>query len=409
VFVSAEGSPLDTVRADIVERLQARRTEIEQALYEHIQESVPDATSGQDLEYQEGLQAAITAVLDYLLDGIARGPHHLGPIPLAAAGQARRAARAEVGIGTVLRRYLAGHRRLGELIAEEAEHSQLSDHGPLLRDLRRTQEALLEHLTAAIEHEYHHEHERITRPADQRRAEIVQRLLAGEQVEPVELAELGYELHGVWHIGLIASGSELDEAIQALKMAFAQRLLPVTHNAGTAWAWLGRSRGHNTAELERVLAALSALDVTFALGSPARGIEGWRQTHREAQGALLLALRKGQQLARYADSPLLAAALADETLAAWLRDFLAPLGSRADGGVGLLQALRAYIDAECNRSSAASALRVSRHTVESRLRTVEQLLQRPLRTCLPELDAALALEEIESPIAERGKFTAAGK
>jgi hypothetical protein len=34
--------------------------------------------------------------------------------------------------------------------------------------------------------------------------------------------------------------------------------------------------------------------------------------------------------------------------------------------------------------------------VESRLRTAEQLLGQPLRTCLPELDVALALEELES-------------
>jgi hypothetical protein len=396
VFVSAEGSPLDTVRADIVERLKARRAEVERALYEHIQEAVPDAASSQSADYQEGLRLAIAAVLEYFLDNAGRGPHRPGPIPLAAAGQARRAARAGVGVGTVLRRYLAGHRRLGELIAEEAEHAQLSDYGPVLRDLRRTQEALLEHLTAAIEHEYHHERERIARPADQRRAEIVQHLLAGEPVEPVELAELGYELHGVWHLGLIATGGEVDEALQALRMAFAHKLLAVLSSEGTAWAWLSRPRSHDTAELERVLGTVRTLDVTFALGGSARGIEGWRQTHHEAQGALLLALRKAQRLARYADGPLLAAALTDDTLAAWLRDFLAPLGSRADGGAGLLQALRAYIDAECNRSSAASALRISRHTVESRLRTVEQLLGRPLRTCLPELDAALALEELES-------------
>jgi PucR C-terminal helix-turn-helix domain/GGDEF-like domain len=387
---------LQEMRADIVKQLRARRAEIEQRLYVSIQEAVPEPIGSQDPAYQVGVRAAITAVVEYCLQGIDGGSQRLGPIPPAAAGQARRAAGMGVGVGTVLRRYVAGHRQFGEFIAEEAERSGLSNNGPALRDLRRTQEALLEHLTAAIEHEYHHERERIARPADQRRAEIVQKLLAGETVDPVALAELGYELHFPWHLGVIATGARVAETLQGLKTAFGRRLLSVTRGEDTVWAWIGAQRRPVVADVERVLSSHQAPGVALAIGGPARGIDGWRQTHQEAQGARLLALRRPQQLVRYANGPLLAAALQNDTLARWLRDLLTPLGSRADGGAGLLQALRAYIDAECNRSSAASALRISRHTVESRLRTIEQLLERPLRTCLPELDVALRLEELES-------------
>jgi hypothetical protein len=392
----ASAESLQEIRADIVERLRSRRVEIEQRLYVSIQESVPEPIGSQDPAYQVGVRAAITAVVEYCLQGIDRSPRGLGPIPLAAAGQARRAAAVGVGVGTVLRRYVAGHRQFGEFIAEEAERSGLSNNGPALRDLRRAQEALLEHLTAAIEHEYHHERERIARPADQRRSEIVQKLLSGEAVDPVELAELGYELHFPWHLGVIVTGTSVAETLQGLKTAFGRRLLSVSHGHDTVWAWIGAQRRPVVADIERVLSANQVPGTALALGGPARGIEGWRQTHQEAQGARLLALRNPQKLVRYTDGPLLAAALQNATLARWLRDLLAPLGGRADGGAGLLQALRAYIDAECNRSSAASALRISRHTVESRLRTIEQLLERPLRTCLPELDAALRLEELES-------------
>jgi hypothetical protein len=391
-----DAESLQEIRAEIVARLRARRAEIEQQLYVSIQESVPEPIGSQDSAYQVGVRAAITAVVEYCLQGIDRGSERLGPIPLAAAGQARRAASLGVGVGTILRRYVAGHRQFGDFIAEEAERNGLSNNGPALRDLRRTQEALLEHLTAAIEHEYHHERERIARPADQRRGEIVQKLLGGETVDPVELAELGYELHFPWHVGVIATGTRVAETLQGLKSAFGRRLLSVSHGEDTVWMWIGGQRRPTVAEIEQVLSANQVAGVALAMGGPARGIDGWRQTHQEAQGARLLALRKPQKLARYADGPLLAAALQNDTLARWLRDLLTPLGSRADGGAGLLQALRAYIDAECNRSSAASALRISRHTVESRLRTIEQLLDRPLRSCLSELDAALRLEELES-------------
>ena len=72
---------------------------------------------------------------------------------------------------------------------------------------------------------------------------------------------------------------------------------------------------------------------------------------------------------------------------------LTPLRRQSDGGTRTFEALRAYIDAECNHSSAAHALGVGRHTMERRVRAAEELLGCPLRACLPELDVALRLEE----------------
>jgi DNA-binding PucR family transcriptional regulator len=57
--------------------------------------------------------------------------------------------------------------------------------------------------------------------------------------------------------------------------------------------------------------------------------------------------------------------------------------------------LRAYIDAECNATSAAPLLKIGRHTVESHVRTAEELLGRPLRTCLSELNVALCMDELD--------------
>jgi DNA-binding PucR family transcriptional regulator len=132
---------------------------------------------------------------------------------------------------------------------------------------------------------------------------------------------------------------------------------------------------------------------TLAVGGVRRGLDGWRQTHYEAREALPLAVREPGRPVRYTEGPLLAAALENETLATWLREFLLPLRSRPDSGLGLLQTLRAYIDTGCNRSSAAATLNVRRQTVTTRLRTVEVLLDRELRTCLAELDTALRLAE----------------
>ncbi len=246
-------------------------------------------------------------------------------------------------------------------------------------------------LTAAIERDYDEIHESIAHPPEQRRTEIVRRLLAEEPVGFAELAELDYELDA-WHIGVIAAGSGLQDAFRRVTVGFDCECLQVSRG-NIVWAWIGASRKPERTDVEHLFSVRTSCD-SLAIGGLWRGLDGWRQTHREAKGALPRALGRPEKIVRYADEPLVAAALESETLAVWLREFLAPLLSRPDGGTGLLQTLRAYLDAECNCSSAASTLNVRRQTVMSRLRTVEALLGRQLRTCLAELDTALRLVDL---------------
>jgi hypothetical protein len=384
---------LKDISVKIVKRLRARRLEIVQAIHTRIQESVPDSVASHNSTYQAGVLAAITAVLDYCLEAIEHGLEWSGPVPPEAAAQARRAAHAGVSLGTVLRRYFAGHRRLGEFVAEEVEHLGLS-YGPA-QYLRRTQEAVLERLTAAIEHEYPEERERIARPPEHRRTEIVRRLLAKEPVEFAELAELDYELDTSWHLGVIATGTGVHAALLRLKADLRSELLPAQCADGTVWAWFGASQRLKIADIERMLTPNGTTGEILAIGGSGWGLDGWRRTHREARGAQLRALRRPERVVRYAESPLLVAALENETLATWLREFLAPIRARPDSK-DLLKTLRAYIDAECSRSSAAPVAKVRRQTVGNRLHLAAKLLDRPLSTCLAELDVALQLADLTS-------------
>jgi sugar diacid utilization regulator len=252
----------------------------------------------------------------------------------------------------------------------------------------------LERLVGAIEREYGDAHESVAAEPAQQRMHTVQSLLAGEPVGFSEMAELGYELHANWHLGMIATGSGLQPALHRAKREFACQLLEIAQG-DTFWIWLGASHKLDEAHVERLLSAnQTVVWRSIALGQIRRGIDGWRQTHREAKGALSLALQRRGELVCYADGPLLAAALENKTLARWLTELLTPLRSRPDGGVPLLETLRAYIDAECNGSSAASMLKVRRQTVTTRLRLAEELLGRELRSCLATLDVALCLAEL---------------
>ena len=394
------------VRTGVVARLRARRAELLEAIFLKVQAGTLAVADELDAEYLVGLRAAVASAVEYSLEGMERGEEWVGPIPAAAVEQVRRAARTGVSLDTVLRRYVVGNAFLGELVLEEADRGELPGERKVLKEALRAQASVLDRLLAAVTAEYQDELARAGRTPEQRRGEHVKRLLDGASDEH---AKLDYDLGG-WHLGLIASGARAQDAIRGLAEGADRRLLSVTPGPQTVWAWLGGREHITFEEIARLVASADAAeDGTLTFGEPGRGVEGWRLTHRQAQAALLVALRrqKPQRVTRYADVALLAFALRDETLAASLvQEYLTPLDQQRDRGVVSRETLRAYFAAGRSASSAAAALGVARNTVENRLRAVEQSLGRPLHTCLAELEVALGLADLgdsrgdASPLAE---------
>jgi hypothetical protein len=282
----------------------------------------------------------------------------------------------------------------------------------------RAQASVLDRLLEAIAGE--HRNEPVGRSPERRLLEVVRGLLAGEGADgdsdgggsggggaAVELgAELGYELAGE-HVGVIARGVGARELLLGVAGRLDRRLLcvecdEVTCDVVTVWAWLGGRGRIELAALERALAGESSGGgVVFAVGEPARGVAGWRLTHRQAQAALAVAQRRPRRFTRYADVALLAVALKDEVLAGALVEvYLTPLDGPGDRGSVLRETLRAYLAAERSVSSTAAALGVTRRTVENRLLMTEERLGRTLHPCPPELDIALCLDELSDPPAD---------
>ncbi len=376
----------------VVDGLRARRAEIADAIHVHIREAVPDAVGERGSAYQAGALAAIGAVLDDGLKAIEHGSGWSEPIPADAAAQIRRAVRAGLGLGVVLRCYLAGHSRLSEFVEEEIERSGPADHAAVLHRIRRTLGALLESLTAAVEQEYERERQRIARSPEQRRLELVRRLLDAETVSRAELAGLGYRFD-TWHVGVIATGGGARAALERLQTD--SQLLMVSQDEDTVWAWLGAQRKLTHAEMERLRLDYEHAEVSLALGEPAQGLPGWRETHEQAQQVQQVVLRWRQTRARYADIALLTPWLEEPERARVLVDlYLSPLADQKDGGVVSREALRAYFEAGRVVAAAASQLGVDRRTLAYRLRTVEECLGYPLDARLAELWAALQLHDL---------------
>ena len=166
------------------------------------------------------------------------GRQWAGPIPAVVSEQARRAARAGVGLDTVLRRYVLGSALLGECVMEEADRDRENWTQPIqrgaLREALRAQASVLDRLLGAVTAEYGDELALAGRSPERRRAERVRSLLDGE---PVESAALDYELEG-WHLGVIATGAGAARVVREA-VGVDRRLLSVAQGERSVWAWLG--------------------------------------------------------------------------------------------------------------------------------------------------------------------------
>ena len=199
-------------------------------------------------------------------------------------------------------------------------------------------------------------------------------------------------------MGAIAVGPGVGEALREIATARGARLLCVPGDEHALWAWFGLRDRPAAGEPEGrspVWGVAGGLTPRVR-GEPARGLAGWRSTHRGAQLAYMVARhRPGGGVTRYRDVALEAAALTDGLLErTLLASCLEPLEDDRGGGSVRRRALRAVFGSEHNISSAASMLEVDRGTVRRWLDDIERRLGHRLHERRAEIELALRLEEL---------------
>lgn len=343
------------------------------------------STAACDADYEEGLRTTTAALLEYSLQHLAGVSYD--PTLIQAVAQVRRAVQRGVGIEVVMMRYIAAHGRFSEFVMEAAGELDTSS----LRELCRRQDELLQTLTSAVVREYRLEQARLTQ-SDQWRLELVRSLLAGKRLD----FDLAYEFNDAWHVGFIGGGdvSIILKSLLVMALEYSCQLFSVYLGTETMWAWLGR---RSQANLEVHKWQVHDSLVSLAVGEPAYGLDGWRLTHQEAQIARKVALHGRAGVVRCVDVLLDSAVLRDETIAkALMTTYLVPLDALRVGGDAARQLLMAYIRCQRRVAKTATVLGITRKTVEHRLRDIENVLGRPLATCIAELEVALRLEHVRN-------------
>ncbi len=141
--------------------------------------------------------------------------------------------------------------------------------------------------------------------------------------------------------------------------------------------------------------AHDAPGVRIAIGEPARGIAGFRQSYNEATHARRvaeLAARPPGTITRYARVALTALSTVDADQArTFVHRQLEGLAATDDTTSRLAATLRTYLDEHASRTRTAKRLSIHENTVTYRIKQVEEILERDVEVRSLELRVALAL------------------
>jgi hypothetical protein len=159
------------------------------------------------------------------------------------------------------------------------------------------------------------------------------------------------------------------------------------------WAWLATKDELTFSQFKLLLSDSGCPKAPLATGDSGNGLEGWRQTHEEAQVALLIARQEPYELTRCADTLPVVAALQNKALIEMYRKaYILPLNKLSRGGQPARRSLLAYFKHGRSSSSAGNAIDVTGRTIENHLKDARRVLDAPLN--LTGLEIALRLEEL---------------
>jgi DNA-binding PucR family transcriptional regulator len=364
-----------------------------------------------DPELRASTYASTDSVLRLIVDLARTGspPSEAVPPP-AAVDYAREFVRRGLPLDSLLRAYHIGQAMFFRRWAEMA-HAIIADSHALTEAVELGADwtfDYVETLSDGLVRRYGEERERWVRSAAAVRAQVIDALLTGQDVD-AELAgrRLGYELgrnHLAFAVWSDASHERGDVALAMIERA----ALELVSSLGMAApllvprarlclaGWVGSRRDDHTIGLEHAHVDVQSFPtVLAAFGSPGVGVAGFARSHREALHARRIAQLTQQRpgtVTQYDEVALAALASTDVEQA---REFVtAELGQLVgddDQSLRLSATLRVYLEENMSPSRASRRLGVHEHTITNRIRAAQELLPHPIEQRACELQVALRL------------------
>jgi DNA-binding PucR family transcriptional regulator len=326
--------------------------------------------------------------------------------PAAAAEYAKRLAQRGVPIVALIRAYRVGHGRFLARCVEESA-ARTTDAELIAEVTARMVEVSFRYIDRISEQvitTYQRERDRWLLTQTAVRAARVRDVLGHETVDlDATEAALGYRLRQ-HHLGLVAwvtaaapgneglAGLDRLATIAARALDTRSRPLFVPRDEGLAWIWLPLANT-TAVPVDELAAAFDGGDaaIRIAAGEPAHGLDGFRQTHRQATLVqdLALAARPGARLTTFAEVGSVALICTDvPTARSWVWATLSGLALDDEPHARLRETLRVFLSTG-SYTITAERMVLHKNSVQYRIRKAEEALGAPIEDRRADLELAL--------------------
>ena len=377
--------------AEIAARLQDRLAQLSSGIQVHLENEIPEL--GGDRRVMELLGPSVEGNVETLLNALRYAiPVELVAVPVAAMEYARRLAQYGIPLNALVRAYRIGQHMMNELVFAEVRAIDIPDPAryTVLEAIGATLFQYIDSITQQVVVVYEDERERWLENQNSLRAMRVRELLAAHKSIDVDAATTTIRYPLRWHhLGLVmwypdvsAIGDEigrlqrfLRELGQASDAAAGPLFIPADRSCG--WGWLPYRVATECAAARVRDFALGRSDApSIAIGTLAAGLEGFRQSHREAEGAHRVALVGGRPEPTVIGAEdrglplaaLLGGGIGDITdTRAWVAGVLGDLAADTDNDARLRETMQVFLRCGSSYKQAADELNLHFNTVKYRV------------------------------------------
>jgi DNA-binding PucR family transcriptional regulator len=374
--------------AETAARLQDRLAQVSSGIQVTLENEIPEL--GGDRRAMELLGPSVLGNVETLLHALRYAiPVDLVAVPVAAMEYARRLAQYGIPLNALVRAYRIGQHMMNELVFAEVRTIDIPDAAryTVLEAISATLFQYIDSITQQVVVVYEDERERWLENQNSLRAMRVREVLAAQKPVDVDAATttIRYPLRWhhlalvMWYPDMGTIGDEiarlerfLRELGHAADAAAGPLFIAADRTCG--WGWLPyRAATESAAACIRDFALGRPDAPSIAIGALAAGLEGFRQSHREAEAARRVALvgaRPEPTVIGAEDRGVPLAALLGGDVAdtrAWVAAVLGDLAADTDGDARLRETLRVFLRCGSSYKQAADELNLHFNTVKYRV------------------------------------------
>ena len=396
--------------AGVAVRLYERLAELSSALDRMLEDQIPELRG--DAALMELLGTSVEANVHTVLHALR---HDIVvervEAPTAALEYARRLAQHGVPVNALVRAYRLGQRQMNEVFFAELRAIDIPDsvRVAVLEAITGTLFEYIDWMSQQVVAVYEDERERWLENQNSLRALRVREVLTANRAIDVDAATTSIRYPLRWHhLGLVmwypdegAEGDQLDRLQRYLRevgesAGAAGSPLFAAADRSCGWGWLPyRGAVAEAAANVRKFTLARPGSPSVAIGSMASGVEGFRQSHREAKtarGVALIAKRPQPTVIEATDPGLSVMSRLGGDVAGtrdWVASVLGDLGTDDENDARLRETLRVFLS--CGSSYKTAAEELNLHFNSVKYRVGRAVARRGREISSDRLDVELAL------------------